>query len=89
MAWLMIRPMNVDTSLDRDNEGLFRRSSGLSKGKAAGVSSGKVTVYECRRDGIVALLNVCPTPVWYNVSAVQCSWTSLNSTDRLKSAIIN
>lgn len=51
MAWLMISPMNVDTSLDRDSDGLFRRSSGLSEGNAAG-SSGTVTVYECRRDGM-------------------------------------
>jgi len=46
-----MRPMNVDTSLERDNDGLFRRTSGFSKGKAAG-SSGTVTVYECRRDGM-------------------------------------
>lgn len=57
LAWLMIRPMNVDTSLDRDNDGLFRCSSCLSRGKAVG-SSGTVTVYECRRLGMAALLNV-------------------------------
>lgn len=56
LAWLMISPMNVDTSMDRDNGGLLRRRSALSTGKAAG-SSGTVTVYECRRDGMAALLN--------------------------------
>ncbi len=69
LAWLMIRPMNVDTSLDRDNDGLFRRRSGLSKEKAAG-SSGTVTVYECRRDGMV--LNVVRHQ---EGSVIQCSWT--------------
>lgn len=43
LAWLMIKPMNVDTSTDRDSEGLLRRGSCLSKGKAAG-SSSTVTV---------------------------------------------
>lgn len=57
LAWLMIRPMNVDTSLDRDNDGLFRCRLVLCNGKAAG-SSDPVTVYERRRDGMVLLLNV-------------------------------
>lgn len=43
LAWLMIRPTNVDTSMDRDTEELLRRRSDLSRGKAAG-SSGTVTV---------------------------------------------
>lgn len=73
LAWLMIRPMNVDTSLDRDNDGLFRRRSGLSKGKTVG-SSGTVTVYECRREGMAVLLNVVRHQ---DGSVIQCSWTLL------------
>lgn len=75
----MIRPMNVDTSLDRDNDGLFFRRSGLSKERAAG-SSATVTVYECRRDGMVTLLIVVRHQ---DGSVIQCRWTQLNPTDGL------
>lgn len=54
LAWLMRRPTNVDTSIDRDMVGLFLRRSGLMKGKTdAGGSSGTVTVYDCLILGIL------------------------------------
>lgn len=46
-------PMKVDTSLERDKDGAKRRTLDLDAGKAAAGSSGAVTVYEYRGDGMV------------------------------------
>lgn len=55
----MIRPMNVDTSLERDNGALLSCRSAWCIAKASG-SSDTVNVYECRPDGMVAAVERCP-----------------------------